>query len=121
MSEIAEAPVALNLASDEGKAADKKGNGTVRILVVDDEPDLELLIKQRFRKRIRASEFEFQFAANGVEALEALADGPGIDIVLTDINMPVMDGLTLLGKMSALDRLLKSVVILEFKCKHDDN
>ncbi len=81
------------------------------ILVVDDEPDLETLILQRFRKRIRAQDFIFVFASNGLEALEALAAAGEIEIVLTDINMPVMDGLTLLAKIAELDMLLKSVVV----------
>lgn len=83
----------------------------VKILVVDDEPDLQPLITQRFRKRIRGNEFEFVFAANGVQALDTLEQEPSIDIVLTDINMPQMDGLTLLGHLGQLDRMLKAVVI----------
>ncbi len=82
-----------------------------KILVVDDEPDLELLIRQKFRKRIRAKEFDFVFAGDGVEALERLANDDAIDIVLTDINMPRMDGLTLLDNIGALDRLLKVVIV----------
>ncbi len=82
-----------------------------KILVVDDEPDLELLIRQKFRKRIRAKEFDFAFAGDGVEALERLANDDAIDIVLTDINMPRMDGLTLLDNIGALDRLLKVVIV----------
>jgi len=83
----------------------------VKILVVDDEPDLETLVRQRFRKRISENEFEFVFAHNGVEALAALHEGEDIEIVLTDINMPEMDGLTFLAKVGELDRLLKAVVI----------
>ncbi len=82
-----------------------------KILVVDDEPDLELLIRQKFRKRIRAKEFDFVFAGDGVEALERLGTDDAIDIVLTDINMPRMDGLTLLDNIGALDRLLKVVIV----------
>ena len=82
-----------------------------KILVVDDEPDLELLIRQKFRKRIRTKEFDFVFAGDGVEALERLGDDDAIDIVLTDINMPRMDGLTLLDNIGALDRLLKVVIV----------
>ena len=70
-----------------------------QILVVDDEPDLELLVRQRFRRQIREGEFEFFFSHNGEEALQALDGQPTIDLVLSDINMPVMDGLTLLGKL----------------------
>ncbi len=81
------------------------------VLVVDDEPDLEALIRQKFRKKIQAKEFQFIFASNGVDALEKLQQHAGIDIVLTDLNMPEMDGLTLLGKLSELDVLLKAVVI----------
>mgnify|MGYP005842343853 CR=1 FL=1 len=83
-----------------------------KILVVDDEVELERLIRQRFRKKIRAEEFEFLFAHNGKEALEILRQHPEeICLVLTDINMPEMDGLTLLGKIAELDSSLKAVVI----------
>ena len=72
---------------------------TARILVVDDEPDLEQLIVQRFRRQIREGRFSFSFADDGVNALAVLADTPDIDVVLCDINMPRMDGLTLLGRL----------------------
>ncbi|MBI2840481.1 MAG: SpoIIE family protein phosphatase [Acidobacteria bacterium] len=81
------------------------------ILVVDDEPDVESLIRQKFRKKIQSQEFRFIFAANGVEALEKIRQNAGIDIVLTDINMPEMDGLTLLAKISEQGMVLKAVVI----------
>jgi adenylate cyclase len=68
-----------------------------KILAVDDEPDFELLITQRFRRQIRDKEFAFRFAHNGEEALAALAAEPDIDLLLLDINMPVMDGLSLLA------------------------
>ena len=82
-----------------------------KILVVDDEADLETLIKQKFRKQIRGGEYEFFFAINGVDALEKLKMEPEVDIVLSDINMPEMDGLTLLTKLSELKPLLKSVIV----------
>jgi phosphoserine phosphatase RsbU/P len=82
-----------------------------QILVVDDEPDLELLVRQRFRRQIREGEFEFFFSHNGEEALQALDGQPKIDVVLSDINMPVMDGLTLLGKLRERDGVLKAVVV----------
>jgi YesN/AraC family two-component response regulator len=82
-----------------------------KILVVDDEPDLGLLIRQTFRRQIRAQEFQFAFAHNGIEALATLGRTPEIDLVLTDINMPEMDGLTLLGQLPALNSVLKAVII----------
>jgi phosphoserine phosphatase RsbU/P len=82
-----------------------------QILVVDDEPDLELLVRQRFRRQIRERELEFFFSHNGEEALQALAVQPSIDLVLSDINMPVMDGLTLLGKLNEATVPLKAVIV----------
>lgn len=82
-----------------------------KILVVDDEPDLEHLVRQKFRQRIRANEFEFLYAGNGVEALKKLEENTDIDIVLTDINMPEMDGLTLLSKIREIDKAIKPVVV----------
>ncbi|HJY23616.1 MAG TPA: response regulator, partial [Hanamia sp.] len=63
-----------------------------KILVVDDETDLEVLIKQKFRRQIREQKYEFTFATNGIEALAKIGEHPDIEIVLSDINMPGMDG-----------------------------
>jgi len=82
-----------------------------KILVVDDESDLELLIKQKFRQKIREQQYEFIFAANGREALEKLEQHTDVVVVLSDINMPEMDGLTLLTRLSEKNLLLKSVVV----------
>jgi adenylate cyclase len=82
-----------------------------KILVVDDEADLEVLITQKFRRKIRAGEYSFVFALNGREALEILKDQPDIDMILSDINMPEMDGLTLLSKIKEQNPLLKAVII----------
>jgi class 3 adenylate cyclase len=82
-----------------------------KILVVDDETDLEVLIKQKFRKQIRQREYEFLFAINGKDALEKLGDANDTDIVLCDINMPEMDGLTLLSKLGESRPLLKAVMV----------
>ncbi|HEY2382136.1 MAG TPA: adenylate/guanylate cyclase domain-containing protein [Terriglobia bacterium] len=83
----------------------------IKVLIVDDEQDWELLIRQRFRARIQSGEFEFIFARHGQDALEHLHRDPAIDVVMSDINMPVMDGLTLLSRLTALDRTLKAVVV----------
>ena len=82
-----------------------------QILVVDDEADLELLIKQKFRRQIRENVYAFRFAANGQEALDSLAAYPDTDIVLSDINMPVMDGLTLLSHLPAANAVVKAVMV----------
>jgi adenylate cyclase len=83
----------------------------IKILVVDDESDLEVLIKQKFRKKIREDEYNFIFACNGRHALEQLNKHLDVDVVLSDINMPEMDGLTLLTKISELNSILKAVVV----------
>lgn len=82
-----------------------------KILIVDDEADLQTLIKQKFRRQIRERKYEFFFAENGRIALEKLAEEPEIDIVLSDINMPEMDGLTLLTKLNELSPIIKSVIV----------
>ncbi len=82
-----------------------------KILVVDDEADLQILIKQKFRKQIRNNVYEFIFALNGNEALDQLEKHTDVDLVLSDINMPEMDGLTLLSKINEQHSILKSVVV----------
>lgn len=82
-----------------------------KILVVDDETDLELLIKQKFRRQIREKQYEFVFAHDGHEALSVLDDHPDMDMVLTDINMPGMDGLTLLIRLHETNPMLKAVIV----------
>lgn len=82
-----------------------------KILVADDEVDLEMLIKQKFRQKIREKQYEFVFAINGNDALSKLAEHPDIDVVLSDINMPEMDGLTLLSKLSEVSPLIKAVIV----------
>lgn len=82
-----------------------------KILVADDEVDLEMLIKQKFRRQIREQKYEFVFALNGAEALERLEQHPDVSLVLSDINMPEMDGLSLLTKMGETSPLVKAVMV----------
>ena len=82
-----------------------------KILVADDETDLEVLIKQKFRQKIREQQYEFIFASNGKDALEKIQLNPDVDIVLSDINMPEMDGLTLLSRLSETSPLIKAVIV----------
>jgi class 3 adenylate cyclase len=89
-------------------------HASLHILVVDDEPDLAPLIRQRFRRQIRAGEFEFTIASDGYEALQKLEEVPEIDLVLTDINMPRMDGLTLLAKLPDAGGMRKAVVVTAY-------
>ena len=81
------------------------------ILVVDDEPDLEELMRQRMRREVRRGAVTLSFAQNGREALDILRSNNDIEIVLSDINMPVMDGLTMLENIPAINDKLKTVMI----------
>ena len=82
-----------------------------RILVVDDEEEVEMLMLQRMRRQIRSGRYTFLFARDGVEALDTLTRDESVDMVLCDINMPRMDGLTLLSEISKLDSDIRSIII----------
>ena len=84
----------------------------VKILSVDDEMDLELLLTQYFRRKIRKGEYEFVFAHNGLEALTMMLKHPDIEIILSDINMPEMDGLTLLAKINEMRNPALKVIMV---------
>ncbi len=84
---------------------------TAKILVVDDEKYLQMMIMEKFRTNIRGKYLEFVFASNGVEALKKLQEEGPIDMVLTDINMPGLDGLSLLAKINDIDPTIKTVIM----------
>jgi adenylate cyclase len=84
---------------------------TAKILVVDDEPDLEALLVQKFRKQIRDGKVALIFARDGVEALATIVENPDVDLVLSDINMPRMDGLSLLAKLQEAEEKLSTVIV----------
>jgi adenylate cyclase len=85
--------------------------GQAKILAVDDEPDFEALLKQRFRRQIRSSEYVFRFARHGEEALAVLGEDPEIELLLLDINMPVMDGLTLLSVLQQREIRVRAIIV----------
>src|SRR5688572_27025375 len=82
-----------------------------KVLVVDDEPDMEVLIRQKFRKQISSGNFNFHFAQNGEQGLQILLKEQDLEMVMTDINMPVMNGLTFLEKIREANLPCKSIVI----------
>ncbi|MFT3771884.1 MAG: protein kinase [Minicystis sp.] len=92
-------------------AAAGRSEKATKILIVDDEPDVALLMKQRFRQQIRKGVYDFVFASDGEAALEQMRLHPDIEIALTDINMPGMDGLTFLRRAGELNPLVKVVVV----------
>jgi class 3 adenylate cyclase len=84
---------------------------TATILVVDDEPDLEALVLQKFRRQIRDGEVAFIFARDGIEALQSIQDHPLVDLVVSDINMPRMDGLSLLQKLQEAEDKKSTIIV----------
>jgi DNA-binding NtrC family response regulator len=84
---------------------------TATILVVDDEPDLEALVLQKFRRQIRDGAVAFMFAHDGIEALQSIEDHPHVDMVVSDINMPRMDGLSLLQKLQEAEDKKSTIIV----------
>ncbi|MGH6709565.1 MAG: adenylate/guanylate cyclase domain-containing protein [Bradyrhizobium sp.] len=84
---------------------------TATILVVDDEPDLEALVLQKFRRQIREGTVTFVFAHDGLEALASIERNPHVDMVVSDINMPRMDGLSLLAKLQEADDKKSTIIV----------
>ena len=84
---------------------------TSTILFVDDEPDLEALILQKFRRQIRDGDVAIMFARDGLEALQSLEQNPHVDMVVSDINMPRMDGLSLLEKLQEAEEKKSTIIV----------
>src|SRR5207248_1127745 len=84
---------------------------TATILVVDDEPDLEALVLQKFRRQIREGAVAFVFAHDGIEALQSIEDHPHVDMVVSDINMPRMDGLSLLARLQEAEDKKSTIIV----------
>jgi class 3 adenylate cyclase len=84
---------------------------TATILFVDDEPDLEALVLQKFRKQIREGAVSFMFAHDGIEALQSIENHPQVDMVVSDINMPRMDGLSLLQKLQEAEDKKSTIIV----------
>ncbi|GAB3642982.1 response regulator [Spirosoma arcticum] len=85
-----------------------------KILLVDDEVDLEELFRRRFRHQIQANTYEFVFVRDGLEALTVMEQQPDIDLVLSDINMPGMDGLTLLSRLPDINPIVRTVMVTAY-------
>ncbi|BBX76179.1 response regulator [Mycobacterium shinjukuense] len=86
----------------------------VRLLVVDDEEDIEALFKGRFRKELRSGEYELTFSTDPVQALEMITENPDLEVLVTDLNMPQMNGLELLAEVAKLQRPLKTIVLTAY-------
>lgn len=84
---------------------------TATILVVDDEPDLRALVLQKFRRQTRDGSVTFLFAHDGIEALQSLEQNPHVDLVVLDINMPRMDGLSLLQKLQEAEEKKSTIIV----------
>jgi CheY-like chemotaxis protein len=105
---------AAEMAAAFHRLLEPEGPRAIKVLVVDDEPDMPELVRQRFRRQIARGSHTFLFAADGVEALEQIRLNPDIDVVASDIRMPNMDGLTMLAKVGELAPFTKVVLVSAF-------
>jgi CheY-like chemotaxis protein/tRNA A-37 threonylcarbamoyl transferase component Bud32 len=110
---------ARELAAAFARAAPAEAVRATKILVVDDEPDLALLIEQLFDAQVAEGRYQFFFAGDGNGALQVLREQPDIDVALTDLRMPGMGGLTLLGKLGEVAPALRAIVISAFSDMHN--
>jgi class 3 adenylate cyclase len=113
LSSIAEARhgSAADLATHLRELHDTNRTSPTRVLLLDDEPDMELLVRQKFRQRLREGTLEVYFATDGEAGLDELRRRPDVDVVLTDLNMPGMDGLTFLSRAAEVNPLVRVVVV----------
>ncbi|WP_437492434.1 protein kinase [Sorangium sp. So ce1014] len=102
---------ARDMAAAFAALAEPKDRGPAKILVIDDEPDVQLLVRQRFRQQIRKSIYDFIFATDGETALDQLRKHPDVDVVLSDISMPGMDGLTFLSRVAEINPTVQTVMV----------
>jgi eukaryotic-like serine/threonine-protein kinase len=102
---------AADLATELAGLSEHEAKPVTRVLFVDDEPDVEFLVRQRFRHQLRDAKFEFHFALDGAAALDVLRGRPDIDVVVTDLNMPTMDGLAFLRQVPEVSPLVRVVVV----------
>ena len=93
---------------------------TATILVVDDELDFEALVLQKFRKQIRDGAIRFVFAHDGIEALQSIEQCPHVDMVVSDINMPRMDGLSLLQKLQEAEDKKSTIIVSAYR-RHEQH
>src|SRR6267154_89141 len=104
-------PIDFALLRNEIDRLGQKPHSAATILFVDDEPDLEALVLQKFRKQIRDGAVTFVFAHDGIEALASIEDHPHVDMVVSDINMPRMDGLSLLQKLQEAEEKKSTIIV----------
>ena len=91
-----------------------KATDPIKLLVVDDEPDVKSLFELRFRSELQTGQFLMRFASNGSEALDMASTDPELEVVVTDLNMPGMSGLELLARLEERRLSLKTIVLTAY-------